>query len=122
MSIPVDLCNDWSEEIYGNEEMYQSSEHGISRSPRPELSHSVFQCAVEDHRTSTHDTEDSTSDSGIDSDIVVFSPDVELDTPDEYEYHLLYYQFATTCTCKGRDIDSRNTIIYFELFTGAPTR
>ena len=88
MSIPVDLCNDWSEEIYRNEEMYQSSEHRISRSPRPELSRSVFQCAVEDHRTSTHDTEDSTSDSGIDSDIIVFGPDVEPDTPDEYEYHL----------------------------------
>jgi len=88
MSIPVDLCNDWSEEIYGDEEMYQSSEHGISRSPRPELSRSVFQCAVEDHRTSIQDTEDSTSDSGIDNDIVVFDPDAEPDTPDEYEYHL----------------------------------
>jgi len=49
---------------------------------------SVFQCTVEDHQTSTHDTEDSTSNSGIDSDIVVFGPDVKPNSPDEYKYHL----------------------------------
>jgi len=88
MSIPVDLCDYWSEDIYGNEEVYQSPEYGISHSHFPELSRSVFQCAVEDHRTSIQDTEDNTSDPGIDNDIVIFDPDAEPDTPNEYKYHL----------------------------------
>jgi len=68
--------------------MYQLPEHGILCSYRLELSCSVFQCTVEDHQTSTQDTKDSTSNSGINDDIVVFNPDAEPNTPDEYEYHL----------------------------------
>ena len=73
--------------------MYQLPEHGILCSYCPELSRLVFQCTVEDHRTSTQDTKDSTSNSGINNDIVVFDPDAEPNTPDEYEYHLKKIQY-----------------------------
>jgi hypothetical protein len=70
---------------------------------------------VEDLGTSLQNTEDNESNSETTSDVVIFDPDAEPDTLDDYEYdfknplhfsivshrNVLYYRFATHCTREG---------------------
>lgn len=87
MSNPVDLYDNYTERSDMNIQQLPLQEYGDIRPSCPVSHLSVFQPTAKDSDTDLQENENDGSDLEIMNDIVIFHPDAEPDTLDEYEYH-----------------------------------
>jgi hypothetical protein len=86
ISNPIDLFNNYADKTYLDMQEDILLENRGLHPPISDLSHSIFQHTVEDLGTSLQNTKDNESDSETMSDVVIFDPDAEPNTLDDYEY------------------------------------